>query len=46
MRGALNDATFPALAQRLGLMHYWRATHTKPDVCGTSAPPPFCRMIG
>jgi len=46
MRGALNDPTFPALAQRLGLMHYWRATHTKPDVCGTSAPPPFCRMIG
>jgi hypothetical protein len=46
MRGALNDPTFPALAQRLGLMHYWRTTHTKPDVCGTSAPPPFCRMIG
>ena len=45
MRAALNEPTFPALAQRLGLIRYWRATHTRPDVCGTSGPPPFCRMI-
>jgi tetratricopeptide (TPR) repeat protein len=45
MRGTLNDPAFPALAERLGLMHYWRTTHTKPDVCSTNAPPPFCRLI-
>jgi tetratricopeptide (TPR) repeat protein len=46
MRGALSDPAFPALAQRLGLIRYWRTTHTKPDVCSTSGPPPFCRLIG
>lgn len=45
MRGALRDPTFPSVAQRLGLMHYWKATHTKPDVCSDKDAPPFCRMI-
>ena len=45
MRGTLSDPAFPALAQRLGLMRYWRTTRSRPDVCRTSAPPPFCRMI-
>jgi hypothetical protein len=45
MRGVLDEPAFPALAQRLGLMKYWRTSHTKPDVCSTKDPPPFCRMI-
>jgi tetratricopeptide (TPR) repeat protein len=45
MRATLSDSAFPAVAERLGLMHYWRTTHTKPDVCSTNAPPPFCRLI-
>jgi tetratricopeptide (TPR) repeat protein len=46
MRAALSDPGFPALAERLGLMKYWKATRTRPDACkaqGSSAP--FCRMI-
>jgi tetratricopeptide (TPR) repeat protein len=45
MAGALRDPSFPAVAQRLGLMKYWRASRTRPDVCATKGPPPFCRMI-
>jgi tetratricopeptide (TPR) repeat protein len=45
MRGVLNDSDFPAVAQQLGLMTYWKASHTKPDVCRSKDPPPFCRMI-
>jgi tetratricopeptide (TPR) repeat protein len=45
MRGVLDDPSIPGLLQKLGMMNYWRATHTRPDVCATKAPPPFCRMI-
>ncbi len=45
MRAVLNEPAFPALAQRLGLINYWRTTNTKPDVCATDGPPPFCPMI-
>ena len=45
MRGTLTDPGFPALAAQLGLMKYWKTTHTRPDVCNENAPPPFCRMI-
>ena len=45
MDGVRRDPSFPALAQRLGLMRYWKTTHTKPDVCTDKNPPPFCRMI-
>jgi hypothetical protein len=45
MKGALSDPSFPAVAERLGLMKYWRATKTRPDVCSGKAPPPFCWMI-
>jgi len=45
MAGALRDGSFPAVAQRLGLIEYWKTTHTKPDVCTGKDPPPFCRMI-
>ena len=42
---ARRDPSFPAFLQRLGLIHYWKASHTKPDVCTDKNPPPFCRMI-
>lgn len=45
MRATLSDPGFPAVAVQLGLMKYWRTTHTKPDVCNENAPPPFCGMI-
>lgn len=45
MRGALNDPGFPALATQLGLMNYWKTSHTKPDVCSEQDAPAFCRMI-
>ena len=45
MRGTLIDLGFPALARKLGLINYWKATRTRPDVCNEPAPPPFCRMI-
>ena len=45
MRSALDDPGFPALATQLGLMKYWKATHTKPDACNDKSPPAFCRMI-
>jgi tetratricopeptide (TPR) repeat protein len=45
MAGVLRDPSFPDVANRLGLMKYWKASRTKPDVCSTRRPPPFCRMI-
>ncbi len=45
MRGVLNDPAFPAVANKLRLLGYWKATHTKPDVCSDKAPPPFCPTI-
>jgi tetratricopeptide (TPR) repeat protein len=45
MRATLSDPGFPLVAERLGLLKYWKAVHAKPDVCVEKAPPPFCRMI-
>jgi tetratricopeptide (TPR) repeat protein len=45
LAGARRDPSFPALAQRLGLMRYWKTTHTKPDLCSEKDPPPFCRTL-
>ncbi len=45
MRGVLSDPAFPAVATQLGLLTYWRTSHTRPDVCLTRSEPPFCRMI-
>ena len=44
-RGVLNEPAFPGFAQQIGLMRYWKATHTKPDVCSDKDAPAFCRMI-
>ena len=45
MRGVLDDPAFPAVAEKLRLMAYWKSTRTRPDVCSSKGPPPFCRMI-
>jgi Tfp pilus assembly protein PilF len=45
MRGVIGDPGFPAVAERMGLMKYWRTTHTKPDVCSAKDAPPFCRLL-
>jgi hypothetical protein len=45
MAGALRDPAFPAAAERLRLIQYWRTSRKKPDVCSADDAPPFCRMI-
>ncbi|MEO8161204.1 MAG: hypothetical protein ABI588_07275 [Arenimonas sp.] len=45
MRGTLDDPAFPALVKQLGLIQYWQASHTRPDVCSEASAPPFCRML-
>jgi tetratricopeptide (TPR) repeat protein len=45
MRGTLRDPGFPALAKQLGLIDYWKASHTRPDACNDKDPAPFCRTI-
>ncbi|HEV2596530.1 MAG TPA: TIR domain-containing protein [Sphingomicrobium sp.] len=45
MDAVRRDPSFPALLQRLGLIHYWKTTHTKPDVCADKNSPPFCQML-
>jgi tetratricopeptide (TPR) repeat protein len=45
LRGTLSDPGFPAVANQLGLMNYWKTSHTKPDVCLTANAPTFCGMI-
>lgn len=45
MRGVLYEPAFPAAADKLGLMAYWKASHKKPDVCRAKDAPAFCRMI-
>jgi tetratricopeptide (TPR) repeat protein len=45
MAATIRDPSFAATAERLGLMRYWKTTHTRPDVCSAKDPPPFCRKI-
>ncbi|HLO20641.1 MAG TPA: TIR domain-containing protein [Sphingomicrobium sp.] len=45
MAKTIRDPNFAAAAERLGLMHYWKTTHTRPDVCSDKDAPPFCQMI-
>ena len=45
MRGVLNEPDFPAVAEQLGLMAYWKTSRTRPDICLIKAAPGFCRMI-
>ena len=45
MRATLSDPDFPRAAEELGLMKYWKATQTKPDVCSEASPPAFCGLL-
>lgn len=46
MRAVLSDPGFPAVAEQVGLMKYWKTTQKRPDVCNVQGPrPPFCSMI-
>ena len=45
MRGTLSDPGFPALAEKLRLMEYWKGAKVRPDVCNEEAAPPFCKLI-
>jgi hypothetical protein len=54
MRGALMrpalaaaraDPAFPALADKLGLTHYWKTTAIKPDFCKAADAPAYCKTL-
>ena len=45
LSGARTDPKFPALLHRLGLIEYWRATGTRPDLCRQTHAAAFCRVI-
>ena len=45
MRRVLDDPAFPTVANQLGLIAYWKTTRTRPDVCWSTDPPPFCQMV-
>jgi hypothetical protein len=45
MRAVLDDPGVPALMKQLGLLDYWKRSHSRPDVCGGSGQPQFCRML-
>jgi tetratricopeptide (TPR) repeat protein len=45
MRGVLDEPGFPTVAAQLGLVRYWKTTHTQADVCKTGNPPRFCSII-
>jgi tetratricopeptide (TPR) repeat protein len=45
MAGARADPAFPAVAERLGLMAYWRKTGARPDFCSAKDAPAVCRSI-
>jgi tetratricopeptide (TPR) repeat protein len=45
LRATLDDPGFPAIATQLGLLGYWKTTHTRPDVCGEKPAPAFCAML-
>lgn len=38
------DPRFVGLAEKLGLMAYWKATHARPDFCATEKAP-VCRVL-
>lgn len=45
MRATLDEPGFPALVEQIGLVKYWKTTHTKPDVCEEKTAPAFCGKL-
>ena len=45
MRSILDDPGVSEVMKQLGLLDYWRRSHSRPDVCGASGPPQFCKAI-
>lgn len=45
LAGARADPDFPGVLQRLGLIRYWKASHTRPDFCTVPNAPTVCRSI-
>lgn len=45
MRAVLDDPGAPAIMKQLGLLDYWKRSHSRPDVCGESRPPQFCSNL-
>ena len=45
MAGARADPAFAEVAERVGLMRYWRASKTRPDTCAGPHQASFCKAI-
>jgi DNA-binding winged helix-turn-helix (wHTH) protein/tetratricopeptide (TPR) repeat protein len=45
MRSLWHDPAIEPVLRRHGLIDYWRASGTRPDVCGEPRPPAFCRLL-
>ena len=45
LAGARRDPAFGSVAERLGLVAYWRTTKTRPDFCAADGAPPFCKTL-
>jgi len=45
MAGAQADPAFAGVAERLGIIAYWRKTKIRPDMCSAKDAPPVCSKI-
>jgi hypothetical protein len=45
MAGTRADPGFAQVAEQLGLIRYWRASHTRPDFCKAAGAPAICGTI-
>jgi hypothetical protein len=45
MRPLWHDPAIEPFLRRNGLIDYWRASRTRPDVCGEPRAPAFCRLL-
>jgi DNA-binding winged helix-turn-helix (wHTH) protein len=46
IRRLWHDPAIEPFFRRNGWIDYWRASHSRPDVCGKPGPPAFCRLLG
>jgi DNA-binding winged helix-turn-helix (wHTH) protein len=45
MRALWRDPAIEPLLRRIGLIDYWRASRSPPDLCGDREAPAFCRLL-
>jgi hypothetical protein len=45
LRPLWDDPGIEPFLQRHGWIAYWRASKSRPDICGATKPPEFCRLL-